>query len=214
MRRRVRRRPTAILLALGGVVLAGCWGGSGERDQEESGGSIDVAIVDTPDTQDLAHLTPSLFTASSHITVNYTILDEGTLREVITSGVTAARGRQFDVVMIGPYEAPQFGKDGYVADLTGRAAADEAYDVDDIVPSVRKALSLDGKLYAAPFYGESSFLMYRKDVLAAAGVRCRRTPPGTRSRRSPGGSTRPPGPASACAASRAGASWARRSPPC
>jgi polyol transport system substrate-binding protein len=170
MRRRVRRRPSAILVALGAVVLAGCWGGAGERDEQISAGSIDVAIVDTPDTQDLAHLTPSLFTARSHITVNYTILDEGTLREVITSGVTPAGGRQFDVVMIGPYEAPQFGQDGYIADLTGKARADEAYDFDDIVPSVRKALSFDGKLYASPFYGESSFLMYRKDVLAAAGI--------------------------------------------
>ena len=31
-------------------------------------------------------------------------------------------------------------------------------------------LSVDGKLYAAPFYAESSFLMYRKDVLKKAGV--------------------------------------------
>jgi sorbitol/mannitol transport system substrate-binding protein len=169
MGRRVGPRTPAILVAVGAVVLAGCWGGAGDRPPD-AGGSIDVAIVDTPNTQDLAHLTPSLFTASSHITVNYTILDEGTLREVITSGVTAERGQRFDVVMIGPYEAPQFGKDGYIADLTARAAADEAYDVDDIVPTVRKALSYGGKLYAAPFYGESSFLMYRKDVLAAAGI--------------------------------------------
>jgi sorbitol/mannitol transport system substrate-binding protein len=102
--------------------------------------------------------------------VNYTILDEGTLREVITRDVTADRARQFDVVMIGPYEAAEFGNDGALVDLTGKASADKAYDVSDIIPSVRKALSLDGKLYAAPFYGESSFLMYRKDVLAAAGV--------------------------------------------
>jgi sorbitol/mannitol transport system substrate-binding protein len=170
MVRRVRRRSPAVLLAVGGLVLAGCWGGGVDRDQAEPGGSIDVAIVDTPNTQDLAHLTPSLFTATSHVTVNYTILDEGTLREVITNGVTAAHGRQFDVVMIGPYEAPQFGKDGYIADLTDRADADDGYDAGDIVPSVRAALSYRGRLYAAPFYAESSFLMYRKDILAAAGI--------------------------------------------
>jgi len=28
-----------------------------------------------------------------------------------------------------------------------------------------------GHLYAAPFYGESSFLMYRKDILAKKGVK-------------------------------------------
>ena len=170
MRGRARLRRTAVLVALGGVVLAGCSGGSDQGGRPGSGGSIDVAIVDTPDTQNLAHLTPSLFTADSRIAVNYTILDEGTLREVITRDVTADRARQFDVVMIGPYEAAEFGKNGAIADLTGRASADKAFDVGDIIPSVRKALSLDGRLYAAPFYGESSFLMYRKDVLAAAGV--------------------------------------------
>ena len=99
MRGRARLRRTAVLVALGGVVLAGCSGGADQGGGSGSGGSINVAIVDTPDTQDLAHLTPSLFTADSHVAVNYTVLDEGTLREVITRDVTADRARQFDVVM-------------------------------------------------------------------------------------------------------------------
>jgi sorbitol/mannitol transport system substrate-binding protein len=137
--------------------------------QSNSGGSIDVAIVTNTQTQDLARLTPSLFTAQSDIRVNYTLLDEGTLREVITRDA-AASGRQFDVVMIGPYEAPQFGRDGLIRDLTPMASSDRAYALDDIIPSVRKALSQEGRLYAAPFDGQSSFLMYRKDVLADAGI--------------------------------------------
>jgi sorbitol/mannitol transport system substrate-binding protein len=111
MRDAVRLCLIAILFAIGGSVLAGCSGGGDKSARANSGGSINVAIVDTPNTQDLAHLTPSLFTAQSHINVNYTILDEGNLREVITSGVPGGN-REFDVVMIGPYEAPQFGKDG------------------------------------------------------------------------------------------------------
>jgi sorbitol/mannitol transport system substrate-binding protein len=164
----------ARLLAVGGTVLAGCGGAHGgdgsTRGASNRGASINVAIVDTPNTEDLARLTPSLFTAKTHITVSYTILDEDTLREVIASDVPE-RGRQFDVVMIGPYEAPQFGKDGYIVDLTPLAAADAAYRLGDIIPSVHNALSYDGKLYASPFYGESSFLMYRKDVLSAAGIK-------------------------------------------
>ncbi|WP_445187093.1 ABC transporter substrate-binding protein [Pseudonocardia sp. Cha107L01] len=169
MRDAVRLWLIAILFAIGGSVLAGCRGGGDNGAQSNSSGSINVAIVGNPQVQDLARLTPSLFTAQSHINVNYTILDEGTLREVITSGVSG-RGPEFDVVMIGPYEAPQFGKDGYITDLTPRASSDKAYDLDDVIPSVRKALSIDGKLYASPFYGESSFLMYRKDVLHDAGI--------------------------------------------
>ena len=159
----------AVLFAIGGAVLGGCLGDDDERAGSNGGGSINVAIVDTPNTQDLAHLTPALFTARTNIKVNYTILDEGTLREVTTSDV-AAGGRPYDVVMIGTYEAPQFGRDGYITDLTRQASSDGRYELDDIIPSVRNALSYEGRLYAAPFYGESSFLMYRKDVLSDAGV--------------------------------------------
>jgi sorbitol/mannitol transport system substrate-binding protein len=156
----------ALLLAIGPPVMAGCGAGGGGQNGDAS---IDVAIVATPITQDLARLTPSLFTSRSHIRVNYTILDEGTLREVTTDD-PAGGAHAFDVVMIGPYEAPQFGREGHIVDLTGRAASDKAYNVNDIIPSVRNALSYRGRLYASPFYGESSFLMYRKDVLRRAGI--------------------------------------------
>ena len=169
MRGPVRHGLIAALFAIGGAVLGGCLGSDDEGSGPKGGGSINVAIVDNPQMQDLAHLTPSLFTAKSHIKVNYTILDNGTLREVTTRDVSAA-GRQFDVVMIGPYEAPQFGKDGHITDLTRMASSDRAYNLDDIIPSVRSALSYHGRLYASPFYGESSFLMYRKDVLEDAGL--------------------------------------------
>ena len=159
----------ATVVAIAGAVLSGCWGDDDGGREPEGGGSINVAIVDNPQMQDLARLTPSLFTKKSHIKVNYTILDHGTLREITTRDLSAA-GRRFDVVMIGPYEAPQFGKDGHITDLTRMASSGRAYKLDDIIPSVRNALSSDGKLYAAPFYGESSFLMYRKDVLRDAGV--------------------------------------------
>ena len=119
--------------------------------------------------KDIADLTPELFTKKSGIDVNYTVLDEGTLRQVTTRDV-AAGGRQFDVVMIGPFEAPQFGRDGTLTDLNKFAQSDSAYQLDDLIPSVRNALSFEGKMYAAPFYAESSFLMYRKDVLKEAGV--------------------------------------------
>src|SRR3954465_10208238 len=169
MRTRMARMISiATLFVIGGGLINGCGGGD-KGGGSNRGGSINVAMVDTPQMQDIAHLPPSLFTAKSHIKVNYTILDEGTLREVTTRDV-AAGGRQFDAVMIGPYEAPQFGKDGHITDLTRMASSDRAYNLDDVIPSVRNALSYKGKLYASPFYGESSFLMYRKDILKDAGI--------------------------------------------
>ncbi len=169
MREPARRALLAIVLAIGGWAVVGCGGGDDQGSRSHRGGSINVAIVDTPNTQDLAHLTPSLFTDGTHIKVNYTILDEGTLREVTTRDAVSSR-RQFDVVMIGPYEAPQFGEQGYISDLTRMASSDRAYDLGDIIPTLRDALSQHGRLYASPFYGESSFLMYREDVMDDAGI--------------------------------------------
>src|SRR5207248_5390971 len=132
--------------------------------------TISVAIVANPQMQDIASLTPSLFTAKSGIKVNYTILDEGKLREVTTRDVGSG-GKAFDAVMIGPYEAPQFGTAGLLQDLTPMAKADKTYNYNDLIPAVRNALSAKGHMYASPFYGESSFLMHRKDVLAKAGLK-------------------------------------------
>src|ERR1700704_7148467 len=73
-----------------------------------TGKTISVAIVANPQMQDIASLTPSLFTAKTGIKVKYTILDEGKLREVTTRDVGSG-GKAFDAVMIGMYEAPQFG---------------------------------------------------------------------------------------------------------
>jgi sorbitol/mannitol transport system substrate-binding protein len=170
---------SAVAVAAAGVIAAGCGGGGGSDSSSSSGtpaagggskgGTINVAIVDNPQMKDIASLTPSLFTAKTGIKVKYTVLDEGTLREVTTRDV-AAGGKQFDVTMIGMYEAPQFGKSGNLVDLTPQAKADAAYDYNDLIPAVRNGLSADGKLYASPFYGESSFLMYRKDILKKAGV--------------------------------------------
>ncbi len=174
MRSALRVGSMAASLAVAALFAAGCGGGSDDSSSGGSpasgrGGSINVAIVDNPQMKDIAKLTPSLFTKKSGIKVNYTVLDEGTLRQVTTRDV-AAGGRQFDVAMIGPYEAPQFGQNGSLVDLTPFASADKAYRLGDIIPAVRNALSADGKLYAAPFYGESSFLMYRKDVMKERGI--------------------------------------------
>ena len=161
------RRALAIALAAAAAVVAATFvaAASGRGTAK----TISVAIVANGQMQDIAKLTPSLFTKQSGIKVNYTILDEGKLRQVTTRDVGSG-GKAFDAVMIGPYEAPQFGTAGLLVDLTLLAKGDKAYNYNDLIPAVRNALSANGRLYAAPFYGESSFLMYRKDILAKAGI--------------------------------------------
>jgi sorbitol/mannitol transport system substrate-binding protein len=93
-------------------------------------------------------------------------LEEGVLRQRVTTDI-ATKGGQFDVMTIGMYETPIWGKKGWLKEIS----TDAAYDVDDLLPAMRNGLSVEGKLYAAPFYGESSMLMYRKDLADKAGIK-------------------------------------------
>ena len=120
-----------------------------------------MAIVGNPQMEDIASLTPELFTAETGIEVNYTILEEQTLREIVTRDVGAS-GEQFDVVMIGMYEAPQFGENGWLYDLDQWALDDPDYNKDDLIDAVVSGLSTENGFWASPFYAESSFVMYRQ----------------------------------------------------
>jgi sorbitol/mannitol transport system substrate-binding protein len=158
-------RVTAAALAVTMAATTAIAGSALAQDEK----TLNVAMVANGQMEDIATLTPELFTAESGINIEYTILDEATLREVTTRDVGAG-GEQFDVVMVGMFEAPQFGRNGWLVNLSEYADADADYDVDDIFPTVRNGLSYEGNMYAAPFYAESSFLMYRDDVLEAAGI--------------------------------------------
>jgi sorbitol/mannitol transport system substrate-binding protein len=162
------RKVVAIALTVGIALIASSFVAAASA--RSSARTISVAIVANGQMQDIARLTPSLFTKKSGIKVKYTILDETKLRQVTTRDVGSG-GKAFDAVMIGPYEAPQFGAAGLLKDLTPLAKANKAYNYNDLIPAVRNALSAKGHMYASPFYGESSFLMYRKDVLAKNGVK-------------------------------------------
>ncbi|WP_246149604.1 ABC transporter substrate-binding protein [Tritonibacter litoralis] len=105
------------------------------------------------------------YTAQTGVELKWVSLEEGVLREQVTSD-TATGGGQYDIINIGMQEAPIWGAAGWIEPLNFSAG----YDVNDILPAMRNGLSHDGQLYAAPFYGESSMVMYRKDLTDAAGV--------------------------------------------
>ena len=94
-------------------------------------------------------------------------MEENLLRQRVTVDVSTGSG-QFDLVFIGLYETPLFAKKGWLKPMDGLSSE---YDVEDVFKSIRDGLSYDGKLYALPFYGESSFLMYRKDLFEEKGLK-------------------------------------------
>ncbi|SEW32140.1 sorbitol-binding protein /mannitol-binding protein [Cognatiyoonia koreensis] len=106
------------------------------------------------------------FTEETGIAVEWVTLEENVLRQRVTTDITT-NGGQFDIMTIGMYETPIWGANGWLVPLDDLS---EEYDVDDILPAMAGGLSHDGTLYAAPFYGESSMIMYRTDLMEAAGL--------------------------------------------
>ncbi|WP_224703334.1 ABC transporter substrate-binding protein [Devosia aquimaris] len=129
--------------------------------------TLTIATVNNGDMIRMQGLSEA-FTAETGIALNWVVLEENTLRQNVTTDI-ATNGGQYDVMTIGTYEAPIWAKQGWLVPLDG-LSADAAYDVDDLLPAIRGGLSMDGKLYAAPFYGESSMVMYRKDLMEKAGL--------------------------------------------
>jgi sorbitol/mannitol transport system substrate-binding protein len=126
-------------------------------------------MVNNPQMVDLQQLTAEHFTAETGISVNFTVLPENDVRDKISQEFSSQAG-QYDVATVSNFEIPIYAKSKWIAPLDDYAAADAAFNQDDILPPMAESLSANGKLYGQPFYGESSFLMYRKDVLEAAGI--------------------------------------------
>jgi sorbitol/mannitol transport system substrate-binding protein len=139
-----------------------------------SGGArvVTVAVVSNPlITGQMVPLTKSVFEKQNPgITVKFATYNEGDLRAAIEKDVST-HTNSFNVIMIGPYEAPLFAKAGWLDDLSTQfIAKDPSYDASDLLRPIAKSLSYKGDLYAVPFYGESSMLYYRKDMFAQAGL--------------------------------------------
>ena len=157
---------TATALALG---VGGCagWGGGPAAGGPDT---INVLMVNNPQMVDLQQLTADHFTAETGITVNYTVLPENDVRDKISQEFSSQAG-QYDVATLSNFEIPIYARSGWVAPLDDYVAADAAFDQGDVLGPLTASLSGDdGRLYGEPFYGESSFLMYRKDVLDEAGI--------------------------------------------
>ncbi|MPW16192.1 extracellular solute-binding protein [Paraburkholderia sp. CNPSo 3157] len=129
--------------------------------------TVTIATLNNPDMIELKKLSPAFEKANPDIKLNWVILEENVLRQRATTDITTGSG-QFDVMTIGAYETPQWGKRGWLAPLTGLPAD---YDLNDVVKTARDGLSYNGTLFALPFYVESSMTYYRKDLFAAKGLK-------------------------------------------
>ena len=168
-----RRGRLSAGIAVSALVLAGCAGAGGGGTNTGAGGggaALNVLMVGNPQMEDIQKLTEANFTKDTGIKVNFTILPENELRDKVTQDIATGAG-QYDVATVGAYEVPIWAKNGWLHELSSYAQADPNFDQADLLPAMTKLVSGDdGKLYGMPFYGESSFLMYRKDVFEAKGL--------------------------------------------
>src|SRR5258707_11850849 len=128
--------------------------------------TVTIGVVNNPDMITLKKLSTKFEEKNPDIKLNWVIAEENILRQRITTDVSQGSG-QFDLIFIGLYETPIFAKRGWLRSFENLPAD---YDLEDVFKSIRDGLSYQGKLYALPFYGESSMLMYRKDLLEAKGL--------------------------------------------
>jgi sorbitol/mannitol transport system substrate-binding protein len=128
--------------------------------------TITVATVNNGDMVRMQSLMAEFNAKYPDIQVEWVTLEENALRQQVTTDI-ATQGGQYDVLTIGTYEVPIWGKQGWLESLDDLPAE---WDAKDILPAISAGLTVDGHLYAAPFYGESSMVMYRKDLMEAAGL--------------------------------------------
>jgi hypothetical protein len=128
--------------------------------------TVTIAVPNNNDLIEMKKLSPVFEKANPDIQLKWIVLEENVLRQRLTTDITT-NGGQFDVSAIGTYEAPLWGKRGWLVPITGLPAS---YDLDDVLKSVRDGLSYNGTLYALPFNAESSMTFYRKDLFAAKGL--------------------------------------------
>ena len=147
------------LLAGGAFVLAAVTAANAQT-------TITIATVNNGDMIRMQGLTEDFTMRNPDVQLEWVTLEENVLRQRVTQDI-AAKGGQFDVMTIGTYEVPIWGAQGWLVSLNDLPAE---WDADDILPPIRNGLTVDGELYAAPFYGESSMVMYRTDLMENAGL--------------------------------------------
>jgi sorbitol/mannitol transport system substrate-binding protein len=149
------------LKTLTGAALAASLAGTATAAEK-----LTIATVNNGDMIRMQKLSDDFTAKNPGIELDWVTLEENVLRQRVTTDV-ATKGGQYDIMTIGTYEVPIWARQGWLVPLDDLPAS---YDVDDILPAIRKGLTVDGKLYAAPFYGESSMVMYRTDLMEKAGL--------------------------------------------
>ena len=188
MKKRFKKSMGLVLLSLMvlAVSFAGCGTNQGTNEgtttapattpatQPAAGTELVVASVNNGPMVTMNELSKK-FTDETGIKVTYVMLTENDIRSKIQQDVAVGSG-QFDLVTLGTNDIGTYLDNGWTVALQPMfdkmSAEDKTwYDFDDLIEANIPAYSSASKgLAAVPLYGESTMIMYRKDLFDAAGL--------------------------------------------
>ena len=125
--------------------------------------TITIATVNNSDMIVMEKLSSHFEAENPDIKLHWVTLEENVLRQRVTTDIATHSG-QLDLITVGIYEVPIWGKLGWLSPFTNIPAS---YQVEDLLKPIRNALTVNGSLDALPFYGESTFTIYRTDLFKA-----------------------------------------------
>ncbi len=166
MKRIVRVAAVGACLVLLLSLLAAC-----NPSQSSGTTTLTVATVNNSNMVQMEQVTKQVFEKDHpNIKVNFVTLPENELRSKVTQDVATNAGK-FDIATIGSYETPIWAHNGWLQNLSPyldkmSSSDKQQYNYDDLLKPVMSTLSYQGHPYSLPFYGESSFLMYNKQIFA------------------------------------------------
>src|ERR1700710_587848 len=102
--------------------------------------TLTIATVNNGDMITMQKLTDDFTKSNPGIKVNWVTLEENDLRQKVTKDIST-KGGQYDVLTIGTYETPIWGKKGWLLPLKGMD------DTADLLPAMAGGLSYNGTLY-------------------------------------------------------------------
>jgi len=129
--------------------------------------TLTIATVNNGDMIRMQGLTDDFTEQHPDIQLEWVTLEENVLRQNVTTDISTGGG-QYDVITIGTYEVPIWAQNDWLVSLSDGMSED--WNESDLLPAIAGGLTVDDELYAAPFYGESSMVMYRTDLMEEAGL--------------------------------------------
>ncbi len=161
--------------AVATIALAGCGSGSGDSSSASSGGSsgsgdtVTVLMEEISFTDNIKSMI-SDFQDQTGITVKLETVPYADQSSRILQEFAQGSGT-YDVVFNDNTYGPGYFKSGYVEDLTSYASADDQFGtLDDFYAPYLAPMTQDGATFGVPVYGESTWLMYRKDLFEQYGI--------------------------------------------